>query len=77
MRKRNRNEGAIKILLWGEDCTYCLFFALASRPVSGCEKEAVPSIYIAQSTGPINSTLLHTALAEHHRYRGRASNRHD
>ena len=53
----NRNEGVIKNLLWGEYCTYCLFFALASRPVSGCEKEAVPSIYAAQNTGPINSTL--------------------
>ena len=36
----------------GKDCTYCLFSELVSRPVSGYEKEAVPSIYIAVCRSP-------------------------
>ena len=44
---QEKKEGASGTPHRGEDCTYCLFFARVSRLVSGCEKEAVPSIYAA------------------------------
>ena len=44
---QEKKEGASVTPHRGEDCTYCLFFARVSRLVSGCEKEAVPSIYAA------------------------------
>ena len=61
---QEKKEGASVTPHRGEDCTYCLFSALASRLVSGCEKEAVSSIDIAVCRSP---TIL-TCVSMHSTY---------